>query len=87
MKVKLLQRTNIEDVLTKTRSEEFTQKDHQKHLKNLFKSIEISTLNSFDFDKLSTNKIYHIVPVNSHTIDHPQQFPTLKTVLIKNVFF
>jgi hypothetical protein len=78
MKVKLFQRTNIEDVLTKTRSEEFTQKDHQKHLKNLFKSIEISTLNSFDFDKLSTNKIYHIDQIKKVAIDYRLRFLDLK---------
>jgi len=78
MKVKLMQRTNIEEILTKTRSEEFTQKDHQKHLKNLFKSIEISTLNSFDFDKLSTNKIYHIDQIKKVAIDYRLRFLDLK---------
>ncbi len=78
MKVKLMKRTNIEEILTKTRNQEYTLNEHHKYLKKIFRSIEISTLNSFDFDKLSADKIYHIDQIKKVAIDYRLRFLDIK---------
>ena len=78
MKVKLKQRTNIEEILSSTRNLKYSQEEHDIHLNNLFKSIEVTTLNSFDFDKLATDKIYHISQIKKVAIDYRLRFLDIK---------
>ena len=58
MKVNLLPRTNIEKSLNKRKSKNIDQ--HEEELKDLINRLNINSFNSFDFDKLDSNKIYDI---------------------------
>lgn len=76
MKVKLLPRTNIETILSKSR---VTNKEqHEKHLKDLFKSLNIKTFNSLKKNLLSKDKIYHIDEIKKVCINYRLRFLDIK---------
>ena len=76
MKANLLPRTNIEKVLSKTR--ELTLEAHESNLDSLIKSLDIKSLNAFDFDLLATDKIYHLDQIKKVSIDYRLRFLDLK---------
>ncbi len=76
MKLKLLQRTNIVNALSRTR---LLDKDTcHKQLNQLCESLEIKSLNDFNFDKLTTDKIYHINQIKKVSINYRLRFLDLK---------
>lgn len=76
MKANLLPRTNIEKALSKTR--ELTLEAHESNLDSLIKSLDIKSLNAFDFDLLVTDKIYHLDQIKKVSIDYRLRFLDLK---------
>lgn len=76
MKANLLPRTNIEKALSKTR--ELTLEAHKSNLDSLIKSLDIKSLNAFDFDLLATDKIYHLDQIKKVSIDYRLRFLDLK---------
>ena len=76
MKVKQLPRTNIEKALTVARKSE--QEHSLESIEKLIKSLNLSSLNSFDFDQLATDKIYHIKQIKKVCIDYRLRFLDLK---------
>ena len=76
MKANLLPRTNIEKALSKTR--ELTLEAHESNLDSLIKSLDIKSLNAFDFDLLATDKIYHLEQIKKVSIDYRLRFLDLK---------
>ena len=76
MKANLLPRTNIEKALSETR--ELTLEAHESNLDSLIKSLDIKSLNAFDFDLLATDKIYHLEQIKKVSIDYRLRFLDLK---------
>ena len=76
MKANLLPRTNVEKALSKTR--ELTLEAHESNLDSLIKSLDIKSLNAFDFDLLATDKIYHLDQIKKVSIDYRLRFLDLK---------
>ena len=76
MKANLLPRTNIEKALSKTR--ELTLEAHESNLDSLIKSLDIKSLNAFDFDLLATDKIYHLEQIKKVSIDYRLRFLDIK---------
>jgi len=76
MKVKQLPRTNIEKALTVARKSE--QEHSLESEEKLIKSLNLSSLNSFDLDQLATDKIYHIKQIKKVCIDYRLRFLDLK---------
>ena len=76
MKANLLPRTNIEKALSKKR--ELTLEAHESNLDSLIKSLDIKSLNAFDFDLLATDKIYHLDQIKKVSIDYRLRFLDLK---------
>ena len=76
MKVNLLPRTNIEESLNRLKTKNIDQ--HEKELKNLINHLNINPFNSFDFEKLDSNKIYSINTIKSVCIDYRLRFLDIK---------
>ena len=76
MKVNLLPRTNIEESLNRLKTKNIDQ--HEKELKNLINHLNINSFNSFDFEKLDSNKIYSINNIKSVCIDYRLRFLDIK---------
>ena len=76
MKVNLLPRTNIEESLNRLKTKNIDQ--HEKELKNLINHLNINSFNSFDFEKLDSNKIYSIDTIKSVCIDYRLRFLDIK---------
>ena len=76
MKLKLLQRTNIVNALSRIRL--LDEDTCHKQLNQLYESLEIKSLNDFDFDKLTTDKIYHINQIKKVSINYRLRFLDLK---------
>ena len=76
MKMKLIQRTNIESALKENR--ESTYKEHKANLSNFIDSLCIKTINNFDLNKLSKSKIYHIDHIKKVSIDYRLRFLDIK---------
>ena len=76
MKVNLLPRTNIEESLNRLKTKNIDQ--HEKELKNLINHLNINSFNSFDFEKLDSNKIYSINIIKSVCIDYRLRFLDIK---------
>ena len=76
MKVNLLPRTNIEKALSKSRK--LTQSDHNLRLEEFVSSLDIKSINKFDFDLLDSDKIYHISQIKKVSIDYRLRFLDLK---------
>ena len=76
MNVKTLPKTNIETALKRYRAH--NQKDHFIQLKGLIHALNISTLNSFELDLLSKDRIYHIDEIKKVCIDYRLRFLEIK---------
>ncbi len=76
MKMKLIQRTNIESALKKKRSS--TYEEHNSNLENFIGNLNISIINNFDFNKLSKARIYHIDHIKKVSIDYRLRFLDIK---------
>ena len=76
MKMKLIQRTNIESALKQNRESNF--EEHKANLSNLIDSLSIDTINNFDLSKLSKNRIYHIDHIKKVSIDYRLRFLDIK---------
>ena len=76
MKMKLIQRTNIESALKQNR--ENTYEEHKANLSNFIDSLSINTINNFDFNKLSKSRIYHIDHIKKVSIDYRLRFLDIK---------
>ena len=76
MKMKLIQRTNIESALKQNRESNF--EEHKANLSNLIESLSINTINNFDLSKLSKNRIYHIDHIKKVSIDYRLRFLDIK---------
>ena len=76
MKMKLIQRTNIESALKQNRESTF--EEHKTNLSNLIDSLSINTINKFDLSKLSKNRIYHIDHIKKVSIDYRLRFLDIK---------
>ncbi|GAA4279203.1 hypothetical protein [Aquimarina mytili] len=84
----LFPRTNIEKQLSKLRSKEFDSSSWKSQVQNIFKMEALHedrilqnlddtsnvTYNSFDFDQLETDKIYHIKQIKNICIDYRLRF-------------
>ena len=76
MKMKLIQRTNIESALRENRKNTYNQ--HKANLSNLIGGLSISIINNFDLNKLSKSKIYHIDHIKRVSIDYRLRFLDIK---------
>ena len=76
MKMKLIQRTNIESALKQNR--ESTYEEHKANLSNFIDRLSINTINNFDLSKLSKNRIYHIDHIKKVSIDYRLRFLDIK---------
>ena len=83
--MKLIPRTDVEKALSRTRA--FSIKENQDQLNQLFKELEINSLNKFDFDLLVSEKIYHLDHIKKVCIDYRLRFLDIKFVPIGNNYF
>jgi len=77
MMLNLLPKTNLEEVLNKTRSKARTS---QKSLsfEQLIDALDIKTQNNFDFDRLESHKIYHLDQIREVCIQYRLRFLDIK---------
>ncbi len=76
MKMKLIQRTNIESALKNKRSS--TYEEHNANLENFIRNLNINIINNFDFNKLPKTRIYHINHIKKVCIDYRLRFLDIK---------
>ena len=76
MKMKLIQRTDIESALKKKRNSTF--EEHKVNLENFIGNLNINIINNFDFNKLSKARIYHIDHIKKVSIDYRLRFLDIK---------
>lgn len=77
MSLNILPKTNLEQVLSRTRAKE-QDTDTVDTLANLLASLKVKTINNFDFDQLETHKIYHLDQIKKVCIDYRLRFLDLK---------
>ncbi len=77
MMLNLLSKTNLEEVLNKTRSKVRTSKNSLS-FEQLIDALYIKTQNSFDFDQLESHRIYHLDQIREVCIDYRLRFLDIK---------
>jgi hypothetical protein len=77
MMLNLLPKTNLEDVLNKTRSKLRTSQNSLS-FEQLIDDLDIKTQNSFDFDQLESHRIYHLDQIREVCIDYRLRFLDIK---------
>lgn len=77
MMLNLLPKTNLEEVLNKTRSKVRTSQN-SLYFEQLIDALDIKTQNSFDFDQLESHRIYHLDQIREVCIDYRLRFLDIK---------
>ncbi len=77
MMLNLLPKTNLEEVLNKTRSKARTSQNSLS-FEQLIDALDIKTQNSFDFDQLKSHRIYHLDQIREVCIDYRLRFLDIK---------
>jgi len=77
MMLNLLPKTNLEEVLNKTRSKARTTQNTLS-FEQLIDALDIKTQNSFDFDQLKSHRIYHLDQIREVCIDYRLRFLDIK---------
>lgn len=77
MMLNLLPKTNLEEVLNKTRSKARTTQNSLS-FEQLIDALDIKTQNSFDFDQLKSHRIYHLDQIREVCIDYRLRFLDIK---------
>jgi hypothetical protein len=77
MMLNLLPKTNLEEVLNKTRSKVRTYQNSLS-FEQLIDALDIKTQNSFDFDQLESHRIYHLDQIREVCIDYRLRFLDIK---------
>ncbi len=77
MMLNLLPKTNLEEVLNKTRSKALTSQNIL-FFEQLIDTLDIKTKNSFDFDQLESHRIYHLDQIREVCIDYRLRFLDIK---------
>jgi len=78
MKLNLLPKTNIEEVLIKERLKGFDPKDTYQSVEDLIHELDIKTQNDFIFDKLETKNIFHLNDIKNVCISYRLRFLDIK---------
>ena len=77
MMLNLLPKTNLEEVLNKTRSKARTTQNTLS-FEQLIDALDIKTQNNFDFDQLKSHRIYHLDQIREVCIDYRLRFLDIK---------
>jgi hypothetical protein len=77
MMLKLLPKTNLEEVLNKTRSKAPTSQNSLS-FEQLINALDIKTQNNFDFDLIESHRIYHLDQIREVCIDYRLRFLDIK---------
>lgn len=77
MMLNLLPKTNLEEVLNKTRSKVRTSQNSLS-FEQLIDALDIKNQNSFDFDQLESHRIYHLNQIREVCIDYRLRFLDIK---------
>ena len=77
MMMNLLPKTNLEEVLNKTRSKARTSQESLS-FEQLIDALDIKTQNNFDFDRLESHKIYHLDQIREVCIQYRLRFLDIK---------
>ena len=77
MMLKLLPKTNLEEVLIKTRSKAPTSQNSLS-FEQLINALDIKTQNNFDFDLIESHRIYHLDQIREVCIDYRLRFLDIK---------
>jgi len=75
--LKLLPKTNLEEVLIKTRSKAPTSQNSLS-FEQLINALDIKTQNNFDFDLIESHRIYHLDQIREVCIDYRLRFLDIK---------
>ena len=78
MKLNLLPKTNIEEVLIKERLKGFHPKDTYQSVEDLIHELDIKTQNDFIFDKIETKNIFHLNDIKNVCISYRLRFLDIK---------
>jgi len=77
MMLKLLPKTNLEEVLNKTRSKAPTSQNSLS-FEQLINALDIKTQNNFDFDLIESHRIYRLDQIREVCIDYRLRFLDIK---------
>mgnify|MGYP007131863746 FL=1 len=77
MMLNLLPKTNLEEVLNKTRSKARTSQESLS-FERLIDALDMKTQNGFDFDRLESHKIYHLDQIREVCIQYRLRFLDIK---------
>lgn len=77
MMLYLLPKTNLEEILNKTRSKSLTSQNSLS-FEQLINALDIKTQNSFDFDQLESHRIYHLDQIREVCINYRLRFLDIK---------
>ena len=77
MMLNLLPKTNLEEILNKTRSKSLSSQNSLS-FEQLINALDIKTQNSFDFDQLESHRIYHLDQIREVCINYRLRFLDIK---------